>query len=275
MIGSRAEGLRRGAKSSGLIDLVSVLSSLVDRGIAKPHLTTVVRVRGKTGWQSLQALIDSGATLNFISQLRVKELGLTPRAAENIRISSIGGQPVQVYGMHSTTLRIHDTKGNRRDTATSLLGISIMEYDVVLGMSWLTTYDPDIRWSTRRWSWRNHGKIFGEKQPAIRMVNAESFYATMKNEGLQGMIFHLRESGVPEAYLYATEEVQLPERYKDYADVFSEEGANQLPKHGPQDHAIELTSGTPPFGPLYNLSAVELQVLREYIEDNLEKGFIR
>ena len=42
------------------------------------------------------------------------------------------------------------------------------------------------------------------------------------------------------------------------------------------DHSIPLEEGSKPqFGPIYNLSETELQVLKEYIETNLEKGFIR
>ena len=48
-----------------------------------------------------------------------------------------------------------------------------------------------------------------------------------------------------------------------------------MPPHGPQDHAIETNGDQPPFGPLYNLSANELKVLKEYIDDNLRKEFIQ
>ena len=32
---------------------------------------------------------------------------------------------------------------------------------------------------------------------------------------------------------------------------------------------------TPPFGPIYSLNRLELETLREWIKDNLDKGFIR
>ena len=42
------------------------------------------------------------------------------------------------------------------------------------------------------------------------------------------------------------------------------------------DHKIKLKPNTtPPYGPLYNLSESELQVLRDYLETNLASGFIR
>ena len=45
--------------------------------------------------------------------------------------------------------------------------------------------------------------------------------------------------------------------------------------HRPYDCNIELIPDKqPPFGPIYNLSQSELQHLREYIDENLAKGFI-
>ena len=49
-----------------------------------------------------------------------------------------------------------------------------------------------------------------------------------------------------------------------------------LPKHQPWDHEIKLQPGTEPgFGLIYQLSEKELQVLREYLEENLKKSFIQ
>ncbi len=62
--------------------------------------------------------------------------------------------------------------------------------------------------------------------------------------------------------------------YLDLAEVFSEDAANTLPDHSPQDLSLETTK-VPPFGSLYDLSQIELEVLRGYISDNLAKGFIQ
>ena len=52
--------------------------------------------------------------------------------------------------------------------------------------------------------------------------------------------------------------------------------AKALPKYQPWDHKIELEPGkTPTFGPIYTLSEKELKVLRDYLDENLKKGFIR
>jgi hypothetical protein len=55
-----------------------------------------------------------------------------------------------------------------------------------------------------------------------------------------------------------------------------EENANALPRHQPWDHEIRLELGKQPtFGPIYALSEKELKTLREYLDENLARGFIR
>lgn len=69
---------------------------------------------------------------------------------------------------------------------------------------------------------------------------------------------------------------QIPSDYHDYADVFSKARAHRLPPSRPYDHQIHLQPGTtPPYGPVYRLSELELESLREFIDENLAKGFIR
>ena len=75
--------------------------------------------------------------------------------------------------------------------------------------------------------------------------------------------------------LYGAASPSISPKYKDYKHVFSEEEARKLPPHGPHNHSIETEGREPPYGPLYNFSADELKVLREYIEEQLAKGFIQ
>lgn len=68
----------------------------------------------------------------------------------------------------------------------------------------------------------------------------------------------------------------VPSEYHDLLDVFSKKKADALPSHRPYDHTIPLVPGeTPPFGPIYSLSEVELKALSDYLDENLDKGFIR
>ncbi|KAG5716728.1 hypothetical protein E4T56_gene16130 [Termitomyces sp. T112] len=67
----------------------------------------------------------------------------------------------------------------------------------------------------------------------------------------------------------------VPLECHEFADVFSEGSAKELPPHHSYDHKIDLEEGTsPPFGKIYNMSKIELQALKEYFDNMLSKGFI-
>lgn len=68
----------------------------------------------------------------------------------------------------------------------------------------------------------------------------------------------------------------LPPQYHEYLDVFDKKLANVLPPHREWDHAIELKPGTtPPHVRARPMSLPKLQLVRQWLDDNLEKGFIR
>jgi hypothetical protein len=68
---------------------------------------------------------------------------------------------------------------------------------------------------------------------------------------------------------------KLPAAYQDFTDVFSKAGSDLLPPHRPYDHQIHLESDTLlGYSPLYNQSADELRATKQYLIDNLGKGFI-
>lgn len=69
---------------------------------------------------------------------------------------------------------------------------------------------------------------------------------------------------------------KIPSEYHDFMNLFLKKGAEQLPPHRYVDHEIPLVpDAKPPFGPLYSMSTKELQVLKDYLDENLSKGFIR
>ena len=73
-----------------------------------------------------------------------------------------------------------------------------------------------------------------------------------------------------------TQAPQLPSEYKDYQEMFGEEAVVTLPEHQEWDHEILLEDRKKPtYSPIYTLSAKELEALRDYLDENLVKGFIR
>lgn len=69
--------------------------------------------------------------------------------------------------------------------------------------------------------------------------------------------------------------LSVPVVYHDFLDVFSKKEAETLPPHRPYDYLIELLPGVEvPFGRILPLSELELAAPKDYIDDNLKKGFI-
>ena len=71
-------------------------------------------------------------------------------------------------------------------------------------------------------------------------------------------------------------ETTIPDKYKEYADVFEKKASERLPDHKPWDHTIDLK---PDFEPKkfkeYQLLPREETLMNKFIDENLRKEYIR
>jgi hypothetical protein len=67
---------------------------------------------------------------------------------------------------------------------------------------------------------------------------------------------------------------EIFEKYKNFADVFDKINANKLFEHDSQDHAINTKNKTLLFESIYNLSMIELELFKKYLDEFLTKEFI-
>ncbi|KAI1005859.1 hypothetical protein K3495_g2364 [Podosphaera aphanis] len=75
--------------------------------------------------------------------------------------------------------------------------------------------------------------------------------------------------------IYSDPKKILPKHFHSHLSVFGAKSADLLLPHQICDHKIELKTGTTaPSGPLYYMSVQELTVLRKFLQENLDKGFI-
>jgi hypothetical protein len=72
-------------------------------------------------------------------------------------------------------------------------------------------------------------------------------------------------------------EKDVPKQYADYSDVFSEEKAKRFPPAREDDHQIKFTENVPKYfkADIYSLMKDQTIFLRKWIDEELEKGFIR
>jgi len=65
-------------------------------------------------------------------------------------------------------------------------------------------------------------------------------------------------------------------QFRQYLGIMGKEAADALPKHRPYNCKIDLKEGTTaPWGPIYPLSEVELQTLREWLKEMEKTGKIQ
>ena len=73
-----------------------------------------------------------------------------------------------------------------------------------------------------------------------------------------------------------TQAPQLPSECKEYQEMFKETVIMTLLEYQEWDHKIPLEDRKKPtHSPIYTLSAKELEALRDYLDENLVKRFIR
>ena len=73
-------------------------------------------------------------------------------------------------------------------------------------------------------------------------------------------------------------EQKLPHGYQKFKDAFLKAVSNILPPHRPYNYKIEIKPGkedTLGYSPLRQQSMAELQATKQYLIDNLDKGFIK
>lgn len=239
--------------------------------------------------RTLAALIDSGAAINLIRQMIVKECGWTTTATPHKEVTMIDGTPTTAYGEVVLNLKATDDRGVVRTTSHRFVAADLPEYPMLLGYPWLEKLNPRIDWRKAHWE-------YPQDQSDIDIVSAAAFasqlsidepiYMSIPSAGTNpergvfaGVTGSVRdrpeEPSLNSAKKRKDPTTELPVQYQEYADVFSEHDAGILPEHSLREHAIDIDGHEPPYGPIYSLSEKELGVLRTYLTESLRKGWIR
>jgi len=139
-------------------------------------------------------------------------------------------------------------------------------------MAWLKDHNPDINWERGSLKWRSdYCKTHCLRSKSrIEFITCDELLAEDPNNMFVcRMRLWTGEDGEDMSLK------QLPE-YQDYADIFSEEKINVLPKYTEYDPRIDLVLGSDlPRHHIFPLTVRELQVLKEYINEMEQSGKIR
>lgn len=217
-----------------------------------------------------KALLDPGSMADIISQsyaLRMKLLLVHTTLPDMLMADDA---PSYCYGAYMVKIQVEDSLGRRR--ADERLFYAVDRRDpLILGMPYCHDNGVVIDCEAKQFRWKYD-------QDSMKIEDPHTFARTLQGES-RAFALIVSHAGNPESSTARVRGVTgdsptIPRELHEYEDVFSEHEASKLPTFEHGSHPIETTID-PPYGPLYSLSRSELEVLRAYINDSLEKGWIR
>ncbi|KAL0150648.1 hypothetical protein M9458_054065, partial [Cirrhinus mrigala] len=203
---------------------------------------------------STTALIDSGAAGNFIDESFAKSCNLPLVACgSRVAMAALDGRPLGSGTVQAITEELELQTTSLHTEKLRLFTIHSPNHPIILGLPWLEKHNPVISWTKKhilQWSPDCQDRC-------LKRVTRNCH--------------HIQQDKPEEP---PTD--PLPPPYHDLREAFSKEKATQLPPHRPCDCAIELLLGTMPTrGRVFPLSQPETESMKQYIEEELAKGFIR
>lgn len=186
----------------------------------------------------VHAMIDSGATGIFIDKEFAKKIGLQLYKRQHpVKLTLFDGSRAQdITHQAFAELNFKGVTQKLRFEVTTL-----SHFAIVLGLPWLRIYNPNI-------DWKNEVIEFHEEGIVLAGTETEQ----------------------------STKEI-VPSELHEYLDVFSEQEARELPPHRSWDMKIDLMEGSRQDHKvgIYNIGPEELKAQKEWIDEHLQKGFIR
>ena len=211
-------------------------------------------------------LFDYGASHSFIVVSVVIDLGLEFEALEEpLYVSS----PLGIRARIGMICRGCELEISGTLLIVDLRIMDMLEFDVILGMDWLTCYKVFINCERRR--------VTAYMQDGTRVV-----FHRDKHDILPQTVYESRCQGQLAGWLASLtledevrSDLDLPRVVCEYEDVFPDE-LSGLPLQRVVDFGIKLHSGTSPISMTqHRMTTIELQELRVHLQELLDKGFIR
>ncbi len=287
-------------KKQRSIDIVHMLT-IRKRVKENFHLWTFMIFVISTNNVRMLALIDNDFNQNFIDQRFAYEWRLNADENSSTNSQTVNETFLRMFRSH--LLKFSSEKDDERISKIeqNLISAHMIEVNVILEMTWLREINSIMNWSTDRWRfWKNLETSSNRFRDAANKQKSEDFKKTRNFYIIQmnwsKFQFNLFES---EAFAFATlfsvdskrerlliviqkadensDKIsnEISFQYFAFQDIFFEVKAHKFFEHDFHDHVIEILSNRDfLFDSIYNLSATELKVLKDYIDEYMKKNFI-
>ena len=215
-------------------------------------------------------LVDPGATHSFASKHFLDRFKIKTQPLEGcMRVSFPAGDPL----FSDKVIRDSRILIEGQKFPTNLVALDMREFDVVLGMDWLSRHRATLDCYKKEVKFHRPGKL-EVKLRGIRRELSSNMISTMAvqrmlRKGCQGYLAYVVET---EKEGTMVDEIRI---VREFPDVFPDDIAG-LPPEREVEFTIDLIPGTKPISiPPYRMAPAELRELKAQLEELLSKGFIR
>ncbi|GBG77836.1 hypothetical protein CBR_g25766 [Chara braunii] len=229
------------------------------------------------------ALIDCGASRNYMSQDFMVRAGLGPRVRRKSQSTQVTLADDHTH--KSIDLCKDDVPVYFAPHASEAVSFDILDtkFDMILGMSWLRSKDHPVNFFNRTVHVRDRNGVLVPctvplSYPSIscHVVSAANMRASIIRNDIEEMGVCFLHALPPHdaSSTDSPSDPRITELLDAYGDVF--EGPHGVVPDRPIRHEIILEDRVVPLrGSIYRMSEEESSVLRAQLDDLLEKGWIR
>lgn len=108
------------------------------------HLLITVKIEANPWYGDITAMLDSGATSNFIDQTLLEELDLGIGVPITRAFRTLSGHALRTYNQHELALQATNTTNRTIGTAGTFIAADLKRVHMVLGLPWLVQWDVAI-----------------------------------------------------------------------------------------------------------------------------------
>ena len=215
-------------------------------------------------------LVDPGATHSFASKPFLDRLQIETQPLEGrMRVSLPAGDLL----LANRVVRDSRVLIEGQEFPTDLVALDMRDFDVVLGMDWLSRHKATLDCYKKEVKLHRPGKMEVKfkglrRELSYCMISAMTAQKMLR-KGCQGYLAYVVETGKEGTIL---DEIPV---VREFPDVFPDDMAG-LPPEREVEFTIDLIPGTEPIStPPYRMAPAELRELKAQLEELLSKGFIR
>jgi len=219
---------------------------------------------------SARVLFDCGATHSFISERFASVLGRTPAMlTATLEVST----PLGLVGIVGSFLPSATIVSGDQEFPADLILLPMEDFDVILGMDWLSQYDVRVLCREKKILIPRKGLpdvlIRGTKDRGGRVVVSAVRAQKLLQQGCRAFVATLV---VPDPEARRLEDIEI---VREFQDVFADD-VTGLPPHREIEFGIDLVAGTTPQSKApYRMAPAELAELKKQLQDLMDSRFIR